>query len=199
MTKPSLQEIKTTMLRLGMKVFTKPFDMTQGGVRTKDNKSGKFNDWLFMIYHDDKGVLQGTVEKGTTDAGLYYRLNPINIDGTAIIMHSVQHRGAYTYMEKGGHKGQEAFRQTGVMKYWRDADRNEYLNFGGKVYTAIYNTNGHLMGTVGNDVGKWSAGCWGSTNVIMDKFYALAQLQIKHGLGDQFSFAMLHENDFLRY
>ena len=196
MIKPTLQEIKNVMTSLNMKVFTAPYDMTLGGIRTKDNKSGKFNDYLFMMYHDQKGVLNGIIETGTTDAGLYYRLNPINVNGTAIIQHSKQFRGVYTYMEKGGHKGQEAFRQTGLMEYWRDANRDSYLDFDGEEFTAIFNTNGHDMGTVGNDVGKWSAGCWGSTNVTMDKFYNLAKLQRRSGHGDKFSFAMLHENDF---
>ena len=112
MNKPTLLEIKNTMLSLKMKVFSAPFDMTLAGIRTKDNKANTFNDWLFMLYHDATGKLCGTVEKGTTDAGLYYRLNPMQINGTAIIQHSIQHRGSYTYMEKGGHRGQEAFRQT---------------------------------------------------------------------------------------
>lgn len=197
MKKPTLQEIKEVMCFLGMRVFLNPYDMTLGGIRTKDNKSNKFNDWLFMLWHDEHSVLHGIVEKGTTDAGLYYRLNPMQPKGTAIIMHSVQHMGAYTYMEKGGHRGQEAFRQTGLMKYWRDANRDSYLDFGGEVFTAIYNTNIHDMGKAGNDVNNWSAGCCGSTEIIMDKFYALAKLQIKHGHGSKFSFAMLHENDFV--
>jgi len=196
MTKPTIEQIKETMLSLGMKVFTEPFDMTLGGIRTKDNASGKFNDWLFMLYHDEDGGFKGIVEPGTTDAGLFYRLNPLNVDGTAIIQHSVQHKGCYTYMATGGHKGQEAFRQTGLMKYWRDADRDTYLEFDGKEFTAIYNTNGHDMGKVGNEVGQWSAGCWGSTNLIMDKFYNLAKIQIEEGHGKVFSFAMLHESDF---
>ena len=196
MTKPTIDEIKNTMLSLKMKVFSAPFDMTLGGIRTKDNKANTFNDWLFMLYHDATGKLCGTVEKGTTDAGLYYRLNPMQINGTAIIQHSIQHRGSYTYMEKGGHRGQEAFRQTGLMTYWRDANRDEYLDFKGLPFIAVYNTNGHDMGIVGNLVNNWSAGCWGSTQKIMDKFYLLAQLQIKHLHTDKFSFAMIHENDF---
>lgn len=196
MTKPTPQQIKEVMLSLGMKVFTRPYDMTLGGIRTKDNASNAFNDWLFMIYHDEKGELNGIVEPGTTDAGLYYRLNPMHIKGTAIIAHSIQHKGAYTYMLKGGHNGQEAFRQTAEMTYWRDADRDKYLEFDGVKETAIYNTNGHDMGTVGAQVNNWSAGCWGSTQKIMDKFYLYANVQIKHGHGRYFSFAMLHENDF---
>lgn len=193
--KPTILKVKNVMLLLGMKVFTRPFDMNLGGVRTSDNSADTFNDWLFMFYHDENGNLCGTVEAGTTDAGLYYRLNPIHVNGTAIIMHSVQHKGAYTYMEKGGHNGQEAFRQTGNMKYWRDSDRDKYLEFDGVEEEAIYNTNGHDMGTVGVKVHNWSAGCWGSVQKVMDKFYLLAKLQMKNGLGAKFTFTMLHEND----
>ena len=196
MNKPTPKQIKEVMISLGMKVFSSPFDMTLGGIRTKDNASNAFNDWLFMIYHDQDGQLQGIVEPGTTDAGLYYRLNPMQPKGTAIIQHSKQYRSAYTYMLKGGHNGQEAFRQTGIMDYWRDADRDKYLDFEGETFSAIYNTNGHDMGTKGVQVNNWSAGCWGSTNAIMDKFYLFANVQIKHGHGSKFSFAMLHENDF---
>lgn len=196
MKKPSLEQIKKTMIAEGMKVFTKPFDMTLGGIRTKDNASGKFNDWHFMMAHDDEGNLFGIVEQGTTDAGLYYRTNPMHPEGTAIIQHGVQHRGAYTYMEKGGHRGQEAFRQTGKMKYWRDANRDIYLDFDGPEDYANFATNGHDMGTVGDNVHNWSAGCWGAIQKIMDKFYALARLQVLMGHGDKFSYALMHENDF---
>lgn len=93
------------MKSLEMVVFTRPFDMNLGAVRTKDNKSGKFNDWIYMFYHDEDGKLCGIVEQGTTDAGLYYRENPMTTKGTCIIAHSRQYRGAFTYMEKGGHRG----------------------------------------------------------------------------------------------
>jgi len=196
MNAPTLEQIKSVMLSAGMKVFTNPYDMTLGGIRTKDNKSNTFNDFLFMMYHDANGNFCGVVASGTTDAGLYYRKHPMQLDGTAIIQHGVQHRGAYTYMEKGGHRGQEAFRQTGNMKYWRDADRDSYLDFDGIEQTALFNTNGHDMGTVGKVVGKWSAGCWGAVNSTMDSLYDLAKAQIDAGHGKKFSFAMLHESMF---
>lgn len=196
MNRPTIKKIHEVMRDAGMMVFTKPFDATLGGIRTKDNKSGKFNDWLFMSMFTANGGIISVIVEGTTDAGLFYRENPMQVDGTAIIQHGVQHRGAYTYMKKGGHRGQEAFRNTGKMSYWRDANRDKYLDFDGDVRHAIYNTNGHDMGTVGNNVGKWSAGCWGSVNENMDLLYIMAQLQGEHGNGDKFSFAMLHENDF---
>jgi len=196
MNKPNLQEIKQVMLSEGMKVFTLPFDMTLGCIRTIDNKANTFNDFLFMLYHDASGKLCGIVEKGTTDAGLYYRLKPMTVKGTCIIMHGKQYRGAFTYMKKGGHRGQEAFRQTSKIWYWLDNNRDQYLDFDGKEAYDIFNTNGHDMGTNGVIVGNWSAGCWGSTNAIMDKFYLLAKLQMNHGHGDKFSLAVIHETDF---
>lgn len=196
MNKPTIEEIHKVMLKQGMKVFTTPFDCTLGWIRTKDNKSGKFNDWIFMSHPTEKDGISSIIIPGTTDAGLYYRLNPMHVDGTAIIQHGKQFRGAYTYMLKGGHNGQEAFRQTGGIDYWRDINRDEYLDFVNPKSNKIYNTNGHDMGEVGNDVGKWSAGCWGSVNKNMDLLYAMARVQIDHGLGDKFSLATLHEDMF---
>tara|TARA_R110000782_G_scaffold261638_1_gene353413 strand:- start:310 stop:978 length:669 start_codon:yes stop_codon:yes gene_type:complete len=190
------QDIKKVMLGLGMKVFTKPYDMTKGAIRTADNHSGKFNDWLFMIYHDDKGVLQGEIVEGTTDAGLYYRTHPMHPDGTAIIQHSKQYPLSHTYMETNGHRGEEAFRQTGLMDYFRDPNYDEYLDFVNPESGKNHATNEHNMGTLGDDVHTWSAGCSGTVKKLMRKLYNLAKLQIKHGLGAKFSYAMLHENDF---
>lgn len=196
MQRPTIEEIHEVMREQGMKVFETPFSVTLGGIRTNDNSSNKFNDWLFASMFTENGGIVSIVIEGTTDAGLYYRENPINKDGTCIIQHNVQHKGAYTYMKKGGHRGQEAFRQTAKMLYWRDADRDEYLDFDGEEQYDIANTNGHDMGTLGEDVNKWSAGCWGSTEENMELLYWIARQQIAKGLGDTFSFALLHESVF---
>lgn len=196
MERPSIETIHEVMRESGMVIFDKPFDITLGGIRTLDNKSNKFNDWLFASHFTKNGGINSVIVPGTTDAGLYYREHPMQIDGTAIIQHGIQHRGAYTYMKKGGHRGQEAFRQTGKMAYWRDANRDEYLDFDGEVRHAIYNTNIHDMGTLGNNVNKWSAGCLGATEENMELLYAMARVQISYGLGASFSLALLHEDDF---
>jgi len=204
MKKPSIEEIHKVMTANNMVVFTKPFDVTLGGIRTKENDSNEFNDWLFMSMFTDGGGIISVIAEGTTDAGLYYRLNPLNVDGTAIIKHGVQHRGAYQYQnpsknsDQRGHRGKEAFRQIKDMDYWRDADRDKYLEFDGKEFTDNFATNGHDMGRLGSkgEVNKWSAGCWGSEEEIMDLFYEMAMIQDAHGNGDKFSFAMLHEDMF---
>lgn len=202
MQRPTLERIHEVMRDSGMVVFESPFDVTLGGIRTKDNASGKFNDWLFASFFTDNGGIFGAVLEGTTDAGLYYRQNPMHIEGTAIIQHGKQYRGVYQYQNPRvnpnhrGHRGQEAFKQIGKIWYWRDADRDIYLEFDGDEQFDNFATNGHDMGTRGENVHTWSAGCWGAVNKNMDLLYYMAKVQIANGFGDKFSYAMLHENMF---
>lgn len=204
MKKPTLQQIANNILENEFILFTDPYDVNLGGIRTKDNESNTFNDWLYCFHYDQKGQIQGVVVPGTTDAGLFYRLNPMNVTGTAIIQHGIQHRGAYQLQdpnvnpEHRGHRGiQKAFRQVKPMKYWRDANRDKYLDFDGPTLVGVYHTNGHYMGKIGKEVNKWSAGCWGATIANLNKIFAVAERQINHGLGDFFSFTLMHEKDFL--
>lgn len=202
MDKPSIELIHEVMKDSGMVVFQRPYDVTLGGVRTNDNRSGKFNDWLFASLFDHDDRLHSIIVEGTTDAGLYYRENPMNVDGTAIIMHNVQHRGCYEYQNPKespglrGHRGQEAFRQVAPMRYWRDADRDLYLDFDGLVQEDNFATNGHFMGLENENVGKNSAGCWGGHKGNMHLIFGFARAQISHGLGKKFSYALLHEQNF---
>ncbi len=201
MKKPTLLEIKNTMLRLGMRVFTQDYDCTLGGIRDANPYSNTFNDWLFMLYHE-KGKLNGVIVEGTVDAGLTQRLDPTHPDGFAIIAHGYQYLGAYQLQDPKlnpklrGHKGRKAFRQIRDVFYTRDNDGSPDANFDGKYFWDNLSTNGHDMGKIGNQVNNWSEGCWGATIQNMNKLFEVAQLQIDNGLGDIFSFAMLHENDF---
>ena len=196
MKRPTIEKVHEVMKGLNMVVFNKAFDVTLFAIRTKDNKSNKFNDWLGASMFTKSGGIISVIVEATTDAGLFYRENPMTPKGTCIIAHSKQYRGAFTYMEKGGHRGQEAFRQTGGLDYFLDNNKDEYLDFVNLIENQIYNTNFHDMGTVGNNVNNWSAGCGGSTNENMDLLYDMAKIQIEHGHGNKFSLAMLHENMF---
>lgn len=201
MTKPTIERIEKVMVKVGMTFFKAPYDVTLGGIRTKDNKSNKFNDWLFINYFDDNGNQHYHIVEGTTDAGLYYRLNPLSIDGTAIIQHSIQHKSCYQLQnpkvdKMRGHKGRKAFRQIANMTYWRDANRDAYLDFTGDTIVGNFLTNVHYMGTLGNNVNKWSGGCQGATEYNMNLLYEMAEVQINNGLGNTFSYALLHELDF---
>jgi hypothetical protein len=202
MKKPTIEKIHKVMRKHKMTVFTKPFDVTLGGIRTKDNVANTFNDWLFASYWDDKKVLQHVIVPGTTDAGLTARLKPTNAKGVVIIQHGIQHRGVYRLENpkvvptERGHKGKEAFRQIKPMKYWRDNDRDNILETGSNEEFTLSFTNGHDMGTKGFQVNNWSEGCWGSTEKNMQLLYNIGWLQFNNGLGRVFSFALLYENMF---
>lgn len=186
----------------GMVVFTQPYSVTLGGIRSSDNVSNKFNDAIFASYFDREAKLHSVIFKGTVDPGLSSRLKPSNSKGVAIIQHGVQHRGVYEYQNpktnksQRGHKGKEAFRQVKPMKLWRDPNKDSKLDFGLHEELSLSYTNGHDMGVIGNDVNGWSEGCWGSIEKNMDKLYEYARIQIEKGLGDKFSFALLHEKSF---
>ena len=200
MKRPTIERVHEVMKENGMKVFTSDFSMTLFAIRTKDNVSNTFNDWIGASYPLPSGGIQSVLFLGTTDAGLYYREHPMHVDGTAIIAHGKQYRGAFEYQNPAvnpsqlGHFKKEAFRQVGLMDYFRDPDRDKYLEFTNPEYNKNYYTNGHDM--FGKVVGKNSAGCWGADPDRMDLLYIMALQQIEHGHGAKVSLAMLHEEMF---
>lgn len=200
MKTPTIELIHKAMMLQGMTVFTQPYSVTLGGVRSNDAVSNKFNDWLFASYFDKSGKLHSAIVSGTVDPGLSSRLKPSNPKGVAIIQHGIQHRGVYEYQNPAidktlrGHKGQEAFRQVKPMKLWRDKNKDSKIDYGLHEELSTSYTNGHNMGVIGNDVNGWSEGCWGSTVNNMRKLYDFAIIQDKNGLGKTFSFALLHQD-----
>lgn len=201
MKQPNLLQIATVIMENRFKLFSNDYSVNLGGIRTKDNAANTFNDWLYAFYHIN-GKMHGVVIPATTDPGLYYRLNPMRKAGTAMIVHNRQYFGVYQLQDPEqdetlrGHKGKKAFRQIKEMDYWRDPNRDKYLDLEGTIFTEIAHTNIHDMGTLGRNVNKWSAGCPGAIEENMDKLFEVAEKQIEKGLGDKFSFTLLHEELF---
>lgn len=202
MKQPTIEEIEKSMIKNKFVVFTQPYSVNLGGIRTLDNKANTFNDFLFSFYYNEKGEKIGIVIPGTTDAGVYYRKKPMNKQGTAIVQDGVQHRGVYQLQDPAknpkqpGHNGKKAFRQIKPMAYWRDNDKDIELEGEGKTYIENGATNIHYMGTVGKLVDNWSAGCGGATVANLDRLMAVAQKQIDAGLGDIYSYSLIHEKNF---
>lgn len=176
-----------------------PYKMNIFAIRTADAESNSFNDWVGLIYKDEKQNWQFKLWCATTDAGMYYRLNPINVDGTAVICPG-QYKGCY---KVGRHKDYEAIEQVGNMKYIRDNNRNKTLDWvynlvGAKYSYAINKTNIHHAGVASVQVDKWSAGC-----IVFSKtadFTAFMGI-IKSSIGDYkhpnlFDLTLFEEKDF---
>ena len=110
----------------GFAVFERGlYNLNIVGLRNDDRRSNLFNDRIAVAYRDRVGWVTRTF-KVTTDPGLYWRENPINVDGTAIMCPG-QYRGSHRL---GLHRGQyRALCQTGgPVRYWRDSNRDEVLD-----------------------------------------------------------------------
>lgn len=202
--KPRIEEIANALNRSKFKVFKKPYDCNFGGIRTKDLHANSFNDYLYIFYYDSKGNVTGEVVEATTDSGLYYRINPMNKKGTAVIKDNEQHLRVYAledpkmFRHHKGHKGRKAFRQKRKMLYWRDNNGDGKIDRVGKVYEEIANTNVHYMGRLGNNVDKWSAGCPGATEDNMQKLFRIADKQVQMLGSNTFSFCLFDEEYYLK-
>jgi hypothetical protein len=142
-----------------------------------------------------KGKWNVKTYEATTDPGLYYLENPINVNGTAIMVPG-QYRGAYSI---GLHHGKyEALRQKKPMKYFRDNDRDKQFDLNeSNIYEEIGYTNiHHASYTSSTIVGKWSAGCQVLSSINdWNEFIKICKLS-KDAFGDSFTYTLINEKDF---
>lgn len=185
--KPTIEQVIKGMEKIKAVVFKEPFSINFFGVRTNENTADTFNDWGGAFYWDEQGKRHDLIIPITTDAGVYYRLKPMNKLGTAILVHDKQYRGCYHLLDNG-HNGTKAFRQIKPMWYWRDNDKDSSLETGGTIYNEIAFTNFHYMGK-GNKVGNWSAGCQGANMSNMNALYKFVEVQKSR----VYSYTLLHE------
>lgn len=189
-----LQDIAKAMSRKGYQLFeddSKPYNLNIISIRSEDMTPNVFND-INVIMWKYKGHWSMVKSIVTTDPGLYYMENPINVKGTAILK-PMQHRGMW---KLGKHKGETAFQQAKPCTVYRDKNKdNVYDNKDEE--TGMFGINGHNA----NDnrestiVGKWSAGCTVWANPEEHKVsMLLAKLAVGHW-GNGFSHTLLEEKD----
>lgn len=188
--------VKAVMLSKGYTVFEDPkgYDLNLFGVRTADVQSNTFNDWVGVMYVSE-GVWNFFAFPATTDPGLYWRLHPMNVDGTAILKPG-QYRGAYKY---GIHRGYPALQQQRDVVVYRDNDRDNYLHVDeDTTEKGIFGINIHRASSKAPSkaVDRWSAGC----QVLQDPihFAFLIELVRKSTsiYGNSLTYTLLTENDF---
>ena len=187
---PKLEDIMELMDSKGHSIFSGDgkYDLNIVGVRTSDPAPNTFNDWITVFY-----VLQGRwvffAFPATTDPGLFYLENPLNIEGTAILVPG-QYKGAFKI---GIHKGYPALKQAAPLKVYRDSNRDAVLDWHGEYGEGIYGIDLHRASRdhASLRVDKWSAGC----QVIQDPihFSFLMQLCYKSAVfwGEYFTYTLL--------
>lgn len=153
-------DIETAYRKKGYPLLEGVMQMNIFGVRNSDIAANTFDDRVGVLYKDITGQWQMEIYEATTDPGEYARLNPMNSDGTAIVVPGF-HKECY---KVGLHKGQEAMEQIAPMIYVRDANKNKTLDFlykltKWKIFKQVAKTNIHRAGSNSLIVDKWSYGC----------------------------------------
>ncbi|MFA5723055.1 MAG: hypothetical protein WC979_02270 [Candidatus Pacearchaeota archaeon] len=191
------EKIKAAFVKKGYKFFEndlKNYNINLFGIRSSDMTPDKFNDAVCIMWRY-KGVWTTKIYDATTDPGLYYLKDPMNVHGTAIMVPG-QYPGCY---EVGLHKGYPALRQKLPMKYYRDVDRDAQFDLTGKIYEEVGFTDIHHASNTAKStvVANWSAGC----QVIADindwnEFLSICE-SAKNAYSNSFTYTLLNESDIV--
>ena len=152
-------EILDRVKALGFSTFESgaDYDLNIIGERNPRGRADHFDDWLSVIY-TIRGIWHHEIFACTTDPGLYWLNNPGRVEGTAILKHPQQMRGAYTIRK---HRGKyDALCQDQAVTIWRDRNMDNLHDFSGPEYRGFYGINIHRAGLTNTErVGRYSAGC----------------------------------------
>ncbi len=193
----TIEEILYIMRRKGYRIFDRdnqPYNLNLIGIRNASPVPNSFDDRLYLLWRHN-GVWRSKDFPLTTDPGTYWLMNPMAVQGTAILK-----EGQYIGLWKLGlHQGKyEALVQAGPCTVIRDANRDNRLDYDGHEETGFFGINCHRAAAWGTSkqVDKWSAGC----QVFADSkdfavFMALAREAAK-AWGDRVTYTLLNERDF---
>jgi hypothetical protein len=190
-----LHSITAIMLKKGYVLFSnkKGHDLNIVGTRSWDMSSNEFNDWITVFYLSGQ-VWNFFIFPATTDPGTFYRQNPCNVKGTAVLKPG-QYRGAYKI---GYHKGYKALQQQKPVTVYRDANRDKILDTSGmKEDTGMFGINIHHANAykVSTVVGKWSAGCQVFQDPDHFAFFMTLCERARKKFGNSFTYTLLQEDD----
>ncbi|MCB0823540.1 MAG: hypothetical protein KDC09_12635 [Bacteroidales bacterium] len=131
------------------------------GIRSIDRSSNTFNDKICAFWKNiDTDEWRLIQFDATTDPGLYWRNNPMNQLGTAILKPG-QYEGCWKI---GKHKGYEALVQDKPVVVHRDNNRDNILDIENPnvdIHAGVFGINIHRANSNGKSVqvDRWSAGC----------------------------------------
>lgn len=166
------------------------------GVRSADMTPDVFNDYVGLLAATPRGWIVHAFA-ATTEPGLYYLRNPINVNGTGVVVPG-QYIGSHAI---GKHKGQyTALVQVGPVKMYRDKNKDDKFDLsreniveGSNFGMNIHRSNAERASTV---VDKWSAAC----QVLSDpaNFETLMAFCVVHKeiYENLFSYTLFEKGDF---
>ena len=168
------------------------------GIRSSKSVPRTFDDIIGCLWRNSNTTsLDLMLFKGTTVAGLYYLQNPINVEGTAILVEG-QYKNSHVI---DLHKGQyEALCQRGKMKFYRDNDKDKQFDFNPKTIVEeiigcnVHRANPNYESTL---VDKWSAACQVMANPEGFKDFMYLARESEQFNDGRFDYTLLNEKDFV--
>jgi hypothetical protein len=192
----TLEKIKSIFIKKG---YTLNSILEIVGVRTLDECTNSFNDFICLIY---KGNLVGVYE-ATTDPALFYLNNPMNVNGTAILPEG-QHKNLWAL---GLHKGYPALTQARRISVYRDKNKDSLITIDNRLHNDASGINLHrghetwlrkqanyLLNVFKIKIGKYSAGC--QVVAFADDLKAILEF-CKLSKLKTFDYTLLNEKDFI--
>ena len=148
------------ILRVFDKLKYKLDDVNIIGIRSAMDIPDVFND-LIILYIPVLNIFN--VFEATTDAGLFYMNNPMNVKGTGILK-SGQYLNTYRlgWHGKSDLTKHKALIQVKNVTVYRDVNRDskkDYLTTDTGLFGCNIHTTGSTMCGIPIKVGKWSASC----------------------------------------
>ncbi len=190
----------STLKACGYRVFEGELNLNIIGIRHNNTRANTFNDVICVLYQQS-GEWQLKQYKATTDAGIYWRTNPMNVDGTAVLI-AGQHKSLW---KLGYHQGKyRALVQHKPVVVLRDNNQNTELDTEvtpqAVLQQGYFGINCHRANskTTSTQVDKWSAGCQVLASPSdFDEFIALCD-QSAAKYGPYFSYTLLDQADFTK-
>jgi hypothetical protein len=189
-----VEQIIQAMRNRGYAVFDGAgLDLNIVGVRTSDPTVNVFNDFLYAFWREND-AWESRVYAITTDPGLYWLQNPMNVEGTAVLR-AGQYRSAFTFGMH--HNSYRALVQRIPLPVYRDNNRDNVLNFDeATLQEGMFGIHIHKAGSRpegSTQVDKWSAGCQVfSVETEFNEFMDFCD-QSAANHGDNFSYTLLNE------
>jgi len=166
------------------------------GVRRDNQGTNEFDDFMLVLYREEELMIQKRYSI-TTDPGKYWLENPMNPQGTAVLVPN-QYRGGW---QLGKHQGRyEALVQRQKVGVWRDNNKDDVIDYQRMechVNQGFFGINIHRSNpyTESYIVNKWSAGCQVFKRVKdYDEFVSLCK-QSADLYGNSFSYTLLTEEE----
>ena len=185
-------EILDRVEKAGFVTFDGPFDLNLIGLRNPNTTANKFDDQFHLVCKDEKGLWQHFIFQCTTDPGSYWLENPSRVQGTAIMVHPQQARGAY---KLDLHAGKYlALCQRKPIKVWRDSNKDEILDRSGEQFEGYFGVNIHRasQARLVENVERYSAGCTVIQNFEdFDMLIHLCKKQIQTLNIDSFTYTLI--------